>query len=700
MVRKRRTTDDLAAICAAGRDSETIRCEAVAVDWIQAEGDNEDKPKRFAMTAYTGGMIQVGYWGNVVFDLAGLAASGDMIPSLLHHDPAQIVGHTDKIDIAAKTIKIAGVVSGAGVAADEVLGSARKGFPWKASVGVNPTKQEFVAEGSTAKANGQTFRGPCTIIRGGTLVEVSFVPIAADSKSKVQVAASAARKVFSMDKFLEWLKACGIDSEGLSDEQKASLQAAFDAQQKIEASGAAMPPASPPPVPPVQASGVTPEPSTVPDGVAAHRAAEAAETERIAKIRTVCAGGHAEVEAKAIREGWTSDHTELQIMRASRPTGPAIHGGTPAPDSRVLEAGMMLAISPSTDEPRLLKAYGQQTLERADRFRRVGFKELIHMCCALDGRQLPGWGASAGELIKAGFSTVSLPGILSNVGHKVMLAAYQSVPTTVDVLCRRLTASDFKTHTGYRVTGDLTLKQVGPDGELKHGTLDETGYPYSVDTFGRMFGLTRKMQINDDMGAFAEIPRLIGRGAALTKERLLWLLVHANTGNFFHSSHGNLITKALGSEGLRLATKALEEQTDDQKDPILILGRYLVVSPGLGVTADELYQSTNVNTGGSSTSDKVPNKNIWAAKYEPKRSPYISNTNFHASASATQWYLFGDPADVAAFGFASLNGVDQPIIEDVPLSGEFLGQAWRGYIDVGVCQIDPAGAVKSTGTVA
>ena len=47
---------------------------------------------------------------------------------------------------------------------------------------------------------------------------------------------------------------------------------------------------------------------------------------RIASIRKA-AGAHAEIAAKAVSEGWDETRTELEVLRASRPTGPAIHTG-------------------------------------------------------------------------------------------------------------------------------------------------------------------------------------------------------------------------------------------------------------------------------------------------------------------------------------------------------------------------------------
>lgn len=718
-----------------------LACQAELVEWQSAADADPNAPKRFSMTAYTGGMVYIAGYGKVVFDLAGLTTEGDAIPMLLHHDRTQIVGHGEP-KITASSIKISGVISGGGAAAQEVLTAASRGFPWKASVGVAPTKLEYVSDGAKATANGRTFKGPCVITRAGVLKETSFLPIAADPQSSVKVAATAAQELFAMNfeqwlraagydpntisdglkkamrkvyerdqKFHEWLQANGVDPAAVTDDQRPTLRASFDAENPEAAPIAAAGAASAQPAgqaggqaagqPAGQAAGGQqasgqPAPAQA-SAVQDFLEAQAAQTERIGRIRVICAGQHPELEAQAIRENWTAERTELRVYQLAKPTAPAIHASGVAPDARMLECALLMAVA--HPEKMLQAAFGEQAMERAHKFRRIRFKELIHLCCAIDGRQVPAWGASDGDLIRAAFSTVSLPGILSNVAHKVMLAAYTAVPGLADRLCASLTATDFKVHTGYRMSGDFKMEEVGADGELTHAKLGESSYPYRVKTVGKIFGLSREMQINDDLGAFTQVPKMIGRGAALTKERTFWTLVLDNTGDFFHADNGNLITKVLGSDGLKLAVKALEEQTDDQDDPILVMGRYLVVPPALRETADELYTSTNVNTGGAATATKVPNRNIYAGRYEPLSSPYAASTGFHASASSTAWYLFGDPADVPAFAMAYLNGQREPVIEDAGVAPNILGNAWRGYLDFGVCQSDPAGAVKSTGLV-
>jgi hypothetical protein len=65
------------------------------------------------------------------------------------------------------------------------------------------------------------------------LGEISFVPIAADSKTSVSVAAS--HKEIHMNKqFREWLEAKGFEPDELTDQQAATLKAAFDGENAPE----------------------------------------------------------------------------------------------------------------------------------------------------------------------------------------------------------------------------------------------------------------------------------------------------------------------------------------------------------------------------------------------------------------------------------------------------------------------------------
>lgn len=649
---------------------------------IHAAADGQTGPRKCDMTAYTGGMMELGGWPHpVAVDLEGIAAVRKSRPLFLNHDATQIVGHTDKVQVIDGRLMCSGTISGVGAAAQEVTGAADNGFPWQASIGAKAKKVVFVGEGKSAMCNGQQVDGPAYIVRKSTLGEISFVPLGADDNTSATLAASADDGAMidveadgntnqegeNMD-FNAWVKAKGFDPAAISAAQKQYLQAQYDAEK----AGPAAPAATP---------GLT---------LQEMRAEQARTTAILASCKD-----QPEIANQAITEGWSVEKAELAAMKASKVRKEQDSGvGASTASEEVGEhdkaaikaAALLQGMMP---EKAVAKHCGERAVNDSAKFRRMGLKDLAAACCVADGVAAPKFGMGEKEWVRAAFSSATFTNLLSDSANKIMLAAYNAVPSTARKLAKALTANDFKIHKGVRLTGDLIFKKVEAGGEITHGTLSDDSYSYSVDTFGRMIGLTRQMLINDDLGAFMELPRMFGRGSALAVENLFWTLVLANTGTFFGTGNANYISGAttnLSAAGLKQAVQALEEQVDQDDNPIMIQGKYLVVPPVLKTTAQELYVATNL-VGGSST---VPNANVFGGLYEPVSSPYLKS-------KAKEWYLFGDPADVAAFGIAWLNGVQEPVVEEVELSGDVLGRAWRGYIDVGVCQVDPRGAVKSKG---
>lgn len=94
--------------------------------------------KRFAMSAYTGGAMSLRGWRHpTVIDLAGLAWSAKPRPILKDHNPSLIVGHTESVSVVDGVLRVAGVVSGGGAVAREIVDAGLNGFPWQASVGAH-----------------------------------------------------------------------------------------------------------------------------------------------------------------------------------------------------------------------------------------------------------------------------------------------------------------------------------------------------------------------------------------------------------------------------------------------------------------------------------------------------------------------------------------------------------------------------------
>jgi hypothetical protein len=593
-------------------------------------------------------------------------------PILKDHDRASIVGHTDDIMVGDSRLEVAGVISGVGNTAQEVIATSENGFPWQASLGANADKVVFIPEGKTATANSREFKGPVYIARKSTLGEVSFVALGADDDTEARIAAGQP----SDDE--------DLDSEQPGDDTTESDDSELD---------------------PVNASldmGSKPKRPVTSAVVSKMRIEAAAESKRIAGIRKVCAGKHPEIEARALEEGWSVTKTELAVLRIERPKAPDQQASQPMYRREVLEAACCLSVG--LDETKLLKAYGERTLNAADPLRHIGLRELVAECARLEGFDVPRVFGDGTATIRAGFSTMSLPGILENVMNKTLLSAYESTPIAAFDLCSIGTVSDFKEISRYRLLGTGGFEKVAPDGELKHGKLSDQKYSNKADTYGQILALTRHDIINDDLNAFMDIPRQMGRSGAESIDDLFFTLLLKNTA-FFSSANGNLLqgpdTK-FGPESLTVAKTTFRKQkvgpgnkAKDQK-PINIRPEFLVVPVEIETDAELLMGSAQLMMDAQGTPTKIPVDNPHRNKYRVISTPHLSDS-YYQGASGSAWYLFANPNVLPAFEIVFLNGRRTPVIERVEMPANTLGMGFRSYIDFGVNSQDPRAAVKVTG---
>jgi hypothetical protein len=694
-----------------------------------AEGDGDGKLRKFKGTAYTGGAMRPpGFYRDIVVDFAGLNVPRQKQPILLQHDPVQIVGHSEEVTVDGK-VAVAGVVSGVGNAAAEVVGSSTNGFPWQMSIGASLEKVIAVDEGETVEVNGRKFTGPILVARKATLKEISFVANGADSKTSAKVAASATNPHIEEIpmKFEQWLEALGFQVADLTEDQTTKLRAKYDAEQK--------PPEKKDPEPSkdVKASGDKPPDGTTDDDSSDKLAAKALdefqakldaklaaadqEAARKTEIRLICSGGrpeigtkeHPDIEAKAVEEKWTAAQTEVAVLKAERPKAPAAHtpDGTDR-NAKAIEAALCMSAGLKADD--IAKDYGEKAMDVAMSrdLRGAGIHTLVHECAQAVGvRVRPGQVTDSTyaevmraenrmQLQAAGWSTISLSGILGNVAEKSMLASFASQETIASQFCGTNDHSDFKTHTRYRMTAAGIFVEVGAGGELESAELTEESFPNQVKTYGRMFALTRTMLINDDLGAFLQIPRAIGRMSALAVEERVFTVLLSNPSSFFGAGNSNQITAVLAIAGLTEAEQVFLDLTDSDGNPILINPRLLLVPTDLKVTGEKLFVPNLVNE--TTTADTPsPNINPHQGKFKVLCSPYLSMSSI-PGYSTTAWYLLAAPSDgIAVAEIAYLRGQRTPTIESADTSFNTLGTQWRGYFDFGVAMQETRAGVKSTG---
>jgi hypothetical protein len=323
-------------------------------------------------------------------------------------------------------------------------------------------------------------------------------------------------------------------------------------------------------------------------------------------------------------------------------------------------------------------------------------------CCRLEGKSI---GRSFDDdSIRAAFSTVSLPGILSNTANKKLLQAFTAQPIIATRLCSTGDLNDFKESERFRMTDVGDLLPLGPDGEIKDGGLTEEKAGNKLETYAKAFCLTRQMIINDDLGAFMKVPTAMGTRAARLIDQLFFKRLLANPtqgdGNdLFSAAHKNLLTSAtsaLSADSLQAALKLFMDQTDADGQPISIEAKYLLVPTALKFKALELTRGTTFIAAGSTDVLRPAVNVLTDEKLEVVSSPYLSNTTY-AGNSETAWYLFGDPAQTDTFEIGYLRGRRTPTIEKGDTNYTTLGMWWRVFFDVGIREQGHRGMTKANG---
>lgn len=719
---------DVVPIRAADPEPARITLTAdVAVEFQAASGDK--KRPTFSIVGYTGAVMNVmGFYNPVIVDLTGLKAPSQTIPALRQHDPNRIVGQTDSIKIG-ENVALTGTVTGDNADAQEVVSQANNGFKWQASIGADPTRREFLESGKRATVNGREVAGPMVIVREANLYEISFVPLGADGQTSANVAASNPSGSHSganaMD-FNAWLQAKGFDPAAVNsnEQQRTFLKAQYDTEQAAAkgggngGGGGQQPPANNNPV--QAAGGGNANGSQSIDEILAARQQENRRIEEITRISAEAMDANptmateiGKIAKDAITAKMAINDFQLAMLRLCRaPIGaPGIIKGDSRMTAKVIEAAV--CISNRLDD--IEKHYDERTLNLADdRFPNgMGLRDLLAVVAEQNGhanlgstnykallRAAKGMDPRTG-LRAEGYSTIDITGILSNIANKFLLVGFNAVEDGWRNIAAIRNVRDFKTVTSYALTGNMKYEKVGATGELKHATLGETSYTNKADTYGKIFGISRTDIINDDLSAISDVPKKLGRGAALSLNDIFWTTFLAGVAaNFWSVGNANVSTgggSALSSAGLTAAQKVFRKQTDPDGNPLGITPKHLLVPPELEVTADELMTSMLINTGGSSTTDKVPNRNIWGGKYQVTMSSYLSNTLFTGN-STTAWWLIADPADLATIEVAFLNGRDTPIVESADSEFDTLGVQMRAYHDFGVARQESRASVRSAGT--
>ena len=584
-----------------------------------------DKPVRCTGVAYSGGSFRQ-WWSALpcYVDLSGMRMAEQVCLMYDHnYDPECRLGVIEaKND--GKTLTIDGEFDTGNILAQSIIRAGKK-FNWQLSIGAENVKVERVDEGTVETINGNTVNGPALVVRESILREVSIVAIGADAKTSMEIRAS--------------LMAPEPDEH--------VVQAVAQAEPAVE----------------IEKHETTEEDTDM----------------------------NEELNAKlnAITDGLTKlseriEETEKRIeTQASRPAPEiCVRNTDDIATADVLQAAVEQAMGVTPTDTK--------AADIADRkFRgQMGLKQLYTECAHAGGWNGYLNNGNLGEAvsaIKASFSTVNLPGILSNAINKRIKAGWDYAEDSWRKIADITSVSDYKQFSTYVLNSKGDYEEVANGGTIPTGELAETGYSNQLKRYGLMFSIDEMDIINDDLNAINQRAFQFGRKASLKLNKVFWTLFQADT-DFFKTANNNIITGAgaLDASSLAKLVKAFRKQTDVNGDILGYEPRILLVPAALEVEAQKLYDDAEIRD--TTASKQYLTGNPWRGKFTPVASAYLTSDD--------DYYLLADPTIAATMQVAFLNGQQAPVVESNPTNFDTFGISYRGKFSFGVAFMDTKAGIK------
>lgn len=770
------------------RPEPAIRATTAPVAITGAEAPSDTAPARFRMVANTGEPMRIGAWSDpVVIDLETADLSDQRIPALYDHwaDIGSVVGQVESLAIENQELIATGrftlspAESGERNCAQRVLGLARAGYQWQASVGADPAQVEEIKAGAVGVANwGRKYSGPCVIGRGCKFREISFVVLGGDRRTSVVVGRSIKGEAMT---FEQWLMSMDFqDPAALSDVQRTNLQLLYDdlyPEGEIPTGddtgdGTDTAPTEPPAnaaddqgeysdLSDSQAAGNDPamtdneEPAPAnaganppairasADPVQRRRQQAAAEEQRIADVRRICAAaGHptmtvgrrqVPVHVHAIRSGWSLDRTELEVHRRRRPQAPAAIVRNHDRDCSVqaLEGALILRCGGRIDHPSYTSPRGlgfmpdgrpklpgwlradindtnrNRIMEAASRYAEFSALDLCREACRLDGREAP-HGRTA--MIQAAVSGMTLSNIFTTNINAILLATYMESEDTTMGWVREQDVADYRLQERPRMLKGPNLSKRPPGAQADHMTRSDSGESYKIASYSGQVEIDEQDFINDNLGALSDTPVEMGYAAARLRPDLVYSIILNNptltttSRALFNSTDANLLTTAtLAAATLRSAVKA-QSLFQENGVNLNLMTTHVIVPPSLRHLTYELVNSSEILIAGTAGS-VTERGNVNALRADgliPVSDARLENgltdpaTGTVLSGSATTWYTACQYAHTIEVGYLRGSGRSPRVRSwKHDREGKY-GLGWDVEMSIGAVALDWKGMTKNT----
>lgn len=262
-------------------------------------------------------------------------------------------------------------------------------------------------------------------------------------------------------------------------------------------------------------------------------------------------------------------------------------------------------------------------------------------------------------------STSDFANITLDAINKSLRFFYLDAPRTWTIWAERKTTADFKTINRVVLSEAPNMISRDEAGELKYVNLTDSKETYTPTEYIMGIKLTRRAIINDDLDAFAVIPRQQASACARLEDTVAYAVLTGNAAMadsiaIFHASHSNYTASgtAITIASLQVGATMIEVQKGLAGKAYLELKpKFLLVPTSIRYQTEALIKSDKVIPTQSSTAA--------AATQQAQVNPFYNQLVVVPSvrlneASATGWYLLSDYRD------GQVNTIEMSFLADEP----------------------------------
>ncbi|MDQ4407021.1 MULTISPECIES: prohead protease/major capsid protein fusion protein [unclassified Rhizobium] len=272
------------------------------------------------------------------------------------------------------------------------------------------------------------------------------------------------------------------------------------------------------------------------------------------------------------------------------------------------------------------------------------------------------YGGSSSIIQRALHTNSDFPAILGDVARQTIMASYRRPNNTFQLIAHKNVVTDLREVKVIDIGGAPDLKLVLEGGEYTSGTISEAAEGFTMAKYGRKFGVTEELLINDQLGGVMKAVAEWGRKVAKLEGDLVWAAIINNLLKLkdgkpiFDPAHNNVAATgtALTKENLIKARLAFRRQKDIDGEPTDISPKYLFTGSALEIDAQSLIAAAHVPT---TVTDAIPQAiKSMVPIYEPRLDKIPTNA----------WFLFAGEEDTLGRGlqYAYLAGHEAPSITE------------------------------------